>query len=186
MNKAGLIAGTVLGLTLGACASAPPATERNQTDKILVSGDGTLGTLHSYQDPGVSVAKYKSPRNVVVPALKEAYEELGIPVKVADAVSGQVGNNFFVKHWKLGDQALSHYLQCGNSSTGPAADNYKITLSVLSLVSPDSAGSKVNTVVQARADDSAGSSGSVQCQTTGFLESDLNRILLRRLGDREL
>jgi hypothetical protein len=186
VNRSGLIAGVVFSLPLIGCATAPAATERNQTDRVLVSGDGTLGTLHSYQDPGVTVAKYKSARTVVVPVLKDAYEELGIPVKVADPVSGQVGNNFFVKHWKLGDQLLSHYLLCGNTSTGPAADNYKITMSVLSVVSADSTGSKVNTIVQARADDTAGSSGSVQCQTTGYLEADLNRILLRRLGDREL
>ena len=186
MKTVGLMAGVFAGLALSGCVSAPPATERNQTDRVLVSGDGAIGTLHSYEDPGVTVARYKSARTVVVPILKAAYEELGIPVKVADPVSGQVGNNFFVKHWKLGDQLLSHYLLCGNSSTGPAADSYKITLSVLSVVSPDSSGSKVNTIVQARADDTAGSSGSVQCQTTGYLENDLYRILLRRLGDREL
>jgi hypothetical protein len=66
------------------------------------------------------------------------------------------------------------------------ADNYKITLSVLSVVSPNTTGSKVNTIVQARADSEAGSSGSIQCQTTGYLENDLHRVLLRRLGDREL
>jgi hypothetical protein len=173
-------------LALNGCASVPPPTERNQTDRVLVSGDGSLGTLHSYQDPGVTVATYKSPRPVVVQILKDTYEELKIPVKVADPVSGQVGNNYFVKHWKLGDELLSHYLLCGNNSTGPVADNYKITMSVLSVVSANGTGSKVNTIVQARADDAAGSSGSIQCQSTGYLEADLFRILLRRLGDREL
>jgi hypothetical protein len=175
-----------VSIILAGCASAPPATERNQVDKVLVSGDGAIGNLHSYQDPAVTAATYKSPRTAVVPVLKDAYEELGIPVKVADPISGQVGNNFFVKNWRLGNQSLSHYLLCGNTSTGPVADNYKITMSVLSVVSANGTGSKVNTIVQARADDAAGSSGSIQCQTTGLLETDLHRILLRRLGDKEL
>ena len=186
MTRIAPIAGAVLCLCVNGCASAPPPTERGQVDRVLVSGDGGIGTIHSYKDPGVTVATFKSPRTVVVPILKAAYEELAIPVKVADPTTGQVGNNFFIKTFRLGKQPLSHYLICGDNSAGPVADNYKITMSVLSVVSANGSGSSVNTIVQARADSEAGSSGSIQCQTTGYLEDDLHRVLLRRLGDREL
>lgn len=178
-----IFAGAVFSLTLAACASTPP-TERNQVDKVLVSTDA--GPLHSSEDARVYAAEFKSARGVVVPILRDAYEEMGIAVKVADPVTGQVGNNFFVKHGELGSTPLSRYITCGNTQTGPAADNYKVTLSVVSLVSASGTGSKVNTYVQARADNSAGSSGSVKCESVGTLEAQLHRILLRRLGDREL
>ena len=170
-------------LTAAACASTPP-TERNQADKVLVSTD--QGPLHTSEDARVYTADYKSAPSVVVPILRDAYEELGIVVKVADPRTGQVGNNFFVKHGQLGSTPLSRYITCGTTQTGPAADNYKITLSVVSLVSPSGTGSKVDTHVQARADDSAGSSGSIRCESVGTLESQIHRVLLRRLGDREL
>jgi hypothetical protein len=40
--------------------------------------------------------------------------------------------------------------------------------------------------VAARADDAAGSSGSLSCRSIGTLELALHRVLVRRLGDREI
>jgi hypothetical protein len=177
-----LAAVVAAAFVLGACATAP-APGANETDKVLASTE--LGPIHGSRDARVDTANFKSPRSVVVAVLKEAYEELGIPVKVADPVSGQVGNNYFSKTGHLGSVPLSRYVSCGNTITGPAADNYRVTLSVLSAVSGTASGTHVETHVTGRADADSGS-GSLQCESMNTLEEELHRVLLRRLGDREL
>jgi hypothetical protein len=53
------------------------------------------------------------------------------------------------------------------------------------MVGATGAGSRVETRVTARADADAGT-GSIQCESINTLEEELHRVLLRRLGDREL
>jgi hypothetical protein len=181
MNRFYVAAVSAAALAPGACATVPGAEPNS--DKVLVTTP--TGPIHTDRDVKIVSANFKSARSVVVPILKEAYEEVGIPVKVADPVNGQVGNNYFVKNARLGSVPLSKYLSCGNTLMGATADNYKITLSVLSIVAPNSGGSRVQTHVTARADGPTGG-GSLQCESNGLLEDELYRILLRRLGDREL
>ncbi|HUQ99241.1 MAG TPA: hypothetical protein VM166_07295 [Gemmatimonadaceae bacterium] len=182
MSRSRLAGVGVAALVLGACATAP-APEAKDRDKVLVSTE--LGAIHSNRDVRIARANLKSPRTVVVAVLKDAYEELGIPVKVADPVTGQVGNNYFSKTGHLGSVPLSRYVSCGSTLTGPAADNYRVTLSVLSVVGATGAGSHVETHLTARADPETGN-GSLQCESMNTLEEEIHRVLLRRLGDREL
>lgn len=172
-----------VALLITACASAT-ATPPTQIDRVIVSSDA--GTLRAYEGVPKVAATLKSPPAIVLPVLRDAYSELGIEVKVFDAASGTVGNRYFIKSYKLGGVPLSRYLDCGRTITGPAADNYKVTMSVLSVVTRDGTGSKIETLVTGRADDAAGFSGSLSCSTIGTLEAELHRVLLRRLGDREL
>jgi hypothetical protein len=181
MNRAISTGYTAFALSLSACASA--STTPNTVDRVIVQSDA--GTVRANEAVPKVAATVKSPPSVVLPILRDTYSELGIEPKVFDSSTGAVGNRYFVKSYRLGDVALSKYIDCGGTITGPAADNYKITMSVLSVVRPNGTGSKIETLVSARADDAAGGS-SLSCSTIGTLEAQLYRVLVRRLGDREL
>ena len=169
-------------LVLSGCASAN-VTPPSQVDRVIVSSDA--GTIRAQEELPTSATTVKSTPAKVLPALRGAYDELGIKVQIFDSTSsgGRVGNRYFVKSFKLGDTPLSRYLDCGGTITGPAADNYKVTMSVISVVSASDSGSTVHTRVGARADDAAGSSGSLSCRSIGTLEAALHRVLVRRLGE---
>jgi hypothetical protein len=182
MNRIRSTGYIVFAVSLSACTSATTAGP-NTVDRVIVQTDA--GTVRANEALPKVAATVKSAPAVVLPILRDTYSELGIDAKVFDPATGAVGNRYFVKSYRLEDAALSKYLDCGGTITGPAADNYKITMSVLSVVSPNGAGSKIETLVSARADDAAGGS-SLSCTTLGTLEAQLYRVLVRRLGDREL
>ena len=170
-------------VTSGACATTP-ANPAPQTDRIVVATDDR--TIHSHEDVPITEVTVRSNPQTVLPVLRGSYEELGIKVQVFDSAGangGQVGNKYFIKSYKLGDTPLSRYLDCGNTITGPAADNYKVTMSVFSVVAPSATGSSVQTHVAARADDVAAGGASLSCRSIGTLEAALHRVLVRRLGE---
>jgi hypothetical protein len=169
-------------LVPAACASTNASTP-TQVDRVIVSSDA--GTIRSHEEIPTASTTVKSTPAQVFPALRGAYEELGIKVVVFDSsgVGGRVGNPYFVKTSRLGNTPLSRYLDCGGTITGPAADNYKVTMSVLSVVSASGSGSAVHTRVSARADNAAASGGSLSCLPIGTLEAALHRVLVRRLGE---
>lgn len=175
------ISGALAGcLALNACASGS-ATTPSQVDRVVVSSD--VGNVHSYEDvPSVSVTVKAAPEAVLV-ALRGAYSELGIEEKLSGPTTRRVGNSYFSKTSRLAGVPLSRYIDCGSTMTGPAADNYPVTMSVVSLVTPDGTGSKVETLFSARTGGSSSSSGAISCRTRGTLELQLNRILVRRLGE---
>src|SRR5688572_32444203 len=51
-------------------------------------------------------------------AVKTVYEELGIPPGTNDPATGRFGNMDFWKTRRLGNEAMSAYLNCGESFTG--------------------------------------------------------------------
>ena len=181
MARVGRVAYTFFALNGCATTQTTPAP---QTDRIVVATEDR--TIRSHEDIPITAVAVKSKPEAVLPVLRGSYEELGIKVQIFDsagASGGQVGNKYFIKSYKLRDTPLSRYLDCGNTVTGPAADNYKVTMSVLSVVMPSGTGSSVQTHVAARADDVAASGGSLSCRSIGTLEAALHRVLVRRLGE---
>jgi hypothetical protein len=167
-------------LALIACASGRASTP-SQVDRVVVSTDA--GEIHSYEGvPSVQVTVRAAPEAVLV-ALRGAYSELGIEDKLSGPATRKVGNTYFRRTSRLGGVPLSRYIDCGSTMTGPAADNYPITMSVVSLVTPQGTGSKIETLLSARTGGSSSSSGALSCRTRGTLELQLNRILVRRLGE---
>ena len=117
-------------------------------------------------------------------ALKSVYVELGIPPGVSDPATGRVGNTDFWKLRRLGDQAMSNYLNCGDSFTGPAANSYRIYISLLSVVRPDGKGaSELETAFHAQAQNMEGTSADkIPCGSTGRLEERIRKSVLMKLG----
>ena len=123
----------------------------------------------------------------VFEAVKAVYEELGIPPGTHDPSTGRVGNTDFWKSRRLGNEALSNYLNCGESFTGPAANNYRIYISLISLVRPDGKGaSELETAFSAQAQNMEGTSGDrIACGSTGRLEERIRKSVLLKVGSVE-
>jgi hypothetical protein len=117
-------------------------------------------------------------------ALKQVYTELEIPPGTNDPATGRFGNTDFWKSRRLGGEAMSTYLNCGESFTGPAANNYRIYISLLSMVRPDGKGaSELETAFAAQAQNMEGTSGDrIPCGSTGRLEERIRKTLLLKLG----
>ena len=117
-------------------------------------------------------------------AVKAVYEELGIPAGTHDPSTGRIGNTDFWKSRRLGNEAMSAYLNCGESFTGPVANNYRIYISLLSVVRPDGkGGSELETAFSAQAQNMEGTSGDrIACGSTGRLEERIRKSVLLKVG----
>lgn len=129
-------------------------------------------------------APVPAPPSRVFEAVKAVYGELGIPAGTHDPASMVFGNTDFWKSRRLGDVALSTYLNCGESFTGPVANNYRIYMSLLSKVHSDGkGGSELETAFSAQAQNMEGSSSDrIACGSTGRLEERIRKSVLLKLG----
>jgi hypothetical protein len=169
---------TVIAILLSACSAVkqPPAPP----DRIIAttSGEAVLRSRELNQQGPVAVP---APPEKMLAALSAAYADLGIDVKVWDPPRGEVGNKNFTKMYRMGGQPLSDYLGCGVTTTGEAANNYRLTLSLVSQVVPEARGSAVLTTLTGFAEDLASSKGTISCSTRGTLEAKLLQIALTHL-----
>jgi hypothetical protein len=125
-----------------------------------------------------------APPNRTFDAVKAVYDELGIPAGMHDPSTGRFGNSDFWKQRRLANEPISAFLNCGESFTGPVANNYRIYMSLLSLVRPDGkGGSELETAFAAQAQNMEGSSGDrISCGSTGKLEERIRRGVLLKIG----
>ena len=137
--------------------------------------------IRSY-DPTTSIAQVSASPSVLFAAVTDAYQELGIEVKLSDPNTGEVGNKRFSAMYRLAGAPVSTYLGCGLTTTGPAADSYRVTISLVSQITPSGSGSQLGTELTATADDLASSKGHISCMTTGALEQKIADLAIKHLG----
>jgi hypothetical protein len=111
-------------------------------------------------------------------ALVEAYQGVGATPNVVVSASRTVGIREVGYSQRLGKRRLSEFLSCGSDATGlPLADQYRVTLTALSQVTPgEGGGSVVTTQVSATARSMAQSTDPVRCASTGRLEAAVNSL----------
>jgi hypothetical protein len=116
--------------------------------------------------------------------VKAVFKELEIPPGIDDPANGRFGNVDFWKTRRLAGQAMSTYLNCGESFTGPAADTYRIYISLVAIVRPVGKGaSELETAFHAQAQNMEGtSSDRIPCGSTGRLEERIRKAVLLKLG----
>jgi hypothetical protein len=171
----------VAGVT--ACASAPssgPGINMPTERTVAVDDQNVYRTTVL---PNTKAAIPAAPSRAFE-ALKQVYAELEIPPGTNDPSTGRFGNTDFWKTRRLGGQAMSTYLSCGESFAGPAANNYRIYISLISMVRPDGKGaSELETAFAAQAQNMEGTSGDrIPCGSTGRLEERIRKGLLLKLG----
>lgn len=165
-----------------ACASSGGSTSvALPTERTVAVDDNNV-----YRTTVLPNTKFPVPvaPNRVFDAVKAVYEELGVPPGTNDPATGRFGNVDFWKQRRFGNEALSSYLNCGDSFTGPVANNYRIFMSLLSVVRPDGkGGSEVETAFTAQAQNMEGSSSDrIACGTSGRLEERIRKGILIKVG----
>jgi hypothetical protein len=134
--------------------SSPGSEMPTPSDRVVATDNHT-----TYRTTVAPNAKASLPvaQSRAFEALRGVYAELGVPPSMDDAANGRVGNTNFFKSRKFGNEAMSSYLNCGNSITGSAADNYRINME-------GTAGDRI------------------ACGTTGRLEERIRQSVLRKVG----
>lgn len=163
-------------LALAACGSAgaalpDPVPERRIS---ITAAPGAMGGLQMYNEPGVGVSHVDVPMDSVLLGLPQVYEMLGIPDHGVNPEGTQYGNLGF-RARRIEGKRLSNYIDCGMGPTAiPKADDYQVTLSVLTRLTPgEDGGTMVVTTVEATGKPRAVSGNPVYCQSKGTLEKRL-------------
>ena len=173
-----IIVAALAMVSLGGCAT-PNQTAAHGDRVIATSSDGAI---RNYEGPTSGVTTVSAPPPATLAALNSAYADLGIEVKLWNPQTGEVGNKNFTKMYRLAGKPLSDYVGCGQTTTGQAADSYRVTMSLVSRVTPTASGSKIDTQLTAYAEDIASSKGTLACLTLGTLEGRLHDLAVRHLG----
>jgi hypothetical protein len=165
-------------IPLAGCATTSKMSS-TPSDRVLATTD--VGTLRTH-DPLGSDSIISAAPDTAFAALVSAYQDLDIEIKLLNSATREVGNRRFAKLYNLGGVRLSKYFGCGNSETGPVADSYRVTMSVVSRVTPSTSGSRVDTEVTAYAEDLGSSKGTISCMTLGGLEQRIHALTVKHLG----
>ena len=123
-----------------------------------------------FNEPGVEARTVGLPLIEVWAAMTGVFEELEIPAEHYNESLFEIGNAGY-RAKRIEDERMSNYLDCGNSLTGPKANEYDVTLFILTRLTPVSSDSTViETTIDANARPRATSGGSVHCTSKGEVE----------------
>lgn len=169
----------VLAFTTTACASggAPPPEAVSRVN--ITARGGALSTTEIYNDPAMVARTVPAPVDSVWPVLPRVYEILGIADAGADPARNVFGALEF-RPRRIEGKRLSTYIDCGMGVTAvPKADDYAVTMSVLTDLTPaDGNETVVTTRTQATAKPRGVSGDPVQCQSKGVLETRVAELVL--------
>ncbi len=128
--------------------------------------------------------KVSGNRDSIFTALETVFKELKLPVESRNAKSTLLNNLNADVSRRLGDVALSRYLDCGRGFSGNNADFYRITLAFSVWVEPASGEpQQLKVAIAASGRDPAGSrSAYSQCTSRGALEQRIADRVLALLG----
>lgn len=178
--KPGWSAAGVIAIIAGLFACASASTQNpSPNERVLATTD--VGTVRSH-DANAADSTIQATPDVVFSAVAAAYQDLGIEVKFVNSATREIGNKRFSKMNDLGGVRLSKYVGCGSSETGPVADIYRVTMSIVSQVTPSGTGSRVSTQLTAYAQDLGSSKGAISCLTLGGLEQRINQLTVKHVG----
>ncbi len=170
------VAGSV---ACGGAGQTPSPPGPDTVSRVYIPG-GSGTEMH--HEPGRAARFVLAPLDSVWLALPQVYDLLGISEVGAAPEEKLFGSRGF-RVRRIEGKRLSTYLDCGSGATAvPRADDYEVTLSVLtSLSQPATGGTTVLTTVDATAKPRAVASNPVHCSSEGTLELRLWELLVEAL-----
>lgn len=155
-----------------ACASSGPPPAETVTRVDVSTGVGTMGAAQLHNEPGSSSHTLPLPSDSVWRALPVVYGLLGIDGAGAVPEQRVYGVRGF-RPRRFEDKRLSNFIDCGMGRTAtPNADEYEVTMTLLSRVQPaGDAAAVLETVMEASGRPRAVSGNRVSCQSNGTLEA---------------
>ncbi len=177
-----VLAVTLSAVVVGACAYSGPATTSLEFAKVTRVEHGGQ-PVEILQDPEGVARLVAAPVDSVWLVLAEVYDRMGISVARSNRGQWELGHPGF-RARRIEGKRLSRYLNCGRSISGPLADQYSVTLSVLTRLTAAEGGTMVvTTVVGAAKSRMASSGGAVPCRSqSGKLELRLVELIVEVLA----
>jgi hypothetical protein len=170
------------------CTSGSGGAKTTPPDPIVVTDErdaalsAALGERVISNDQSI-YERVAAPPDKVYQALIVAYSELGVPATIINPKEGLVAALDRRAFSKLGTERLSRYVSCGDSMTGPRADQDRIVLSVVSWAKADGTGNtRIESRIVGNATDSGATGMRMPCTSTGELESRLHKAAKAALG----
>lgn len=174
----------VLTVLLVGCASSGSSTgsSRFRGDVQNVSVQWTGGNLDLRTTHDIVVASdtvAMAPR-AAWSGLRAVYDSLDVPVNMVNTRARALGAVRVRVRGRLGGERLSHYLHCGRTITGNAADEQDVQLTLVSQISPLPGGERsvLSSHLAAVAIRRSVSSGGTRCSSRGRLEDEIRERLL--------
>ena len=166
---------------LSACASSGATRTPLAPERTRVTRGGE--TVEIFSDSRGVARLVAAPVDSVWLALPKVYDRLEIPVAVSDPGQRTFGNPGYQAH-RIEGELLSQYLDCGRGLGGQYADQYSVTLSVLTHLTEAEGGTTVVTTVDGSARPRAVSGMPGACASkVGRLELRLAELIVEVLEE---
>jgi len=171
----------VSAVLLSACASSKgpaSAPTPDQTLRIPTNNASGGSTITMAQTESPSQRTVAAPAARIWNALPAVYETIGLPITDRNNEAHTLGTTSYKVRRKLGNTALSRYLDCGSTQGSASADSYEVLLSVTTQLLPTSTDTTaVSTTVSAMARPVFVSGEYVNCGSTRALEKRFFELL---------
>lgn len=172
----------LLAGTFSACASSDPGgTTRATPQRSMVEGGG-FGGIELFTQPGVSERTIDAASVDVWEILPSVFEQLQIPITLSDPGKKELGNQGY-RARRIEGSRMSKYFRCGTGMLGALADEYNITLSIVTrLTDAPGGGTRILTVVDAIGRPRATSGNPLRCESSGVLELRVAQLIAEMSG----
>lgn len=119
--------------------------------------------------------KLEASPDVVYQAVLKTYTDLGIPTGNTDGKSGIIGSERFERMRAIGKAPMSMSFSCGESATGPNADAFRLTIAIVTWVTPREGGGTTLGIAAAAAgaDVTGVYKNPRECGSTGRIETKI-------------
>jgi hypothetical protein len=168
------------------CASSGATTgSPSQQETTRISGGVGLPTMtvdtHPTSASGPIVVGFALDR--VWGALRAGFDSVALPVASVDQATHTISTAPLRVRRRLGDVAMSKYINCGNTQGGNSADSYEIVLSVSTRAQAAESGmTSLVTSVEAQGRPITLAGEYTRCTSTGELENRIARVVTAQLN----
>jgi hypothetical protein len=177
-------------MLLAACAPAnkedqvasPVAGITRQAELPRGETGGTLFDRHT--DDHTVVAKYVAPVPAIWDAIMATFNDKKVSLTLVDRPAGRMGDTSMklIRSWA--GQPMSTYLNCGNTMTGPRANDeriYAVLLAQMSRLRADTVAVAMHFSAYSQPIASGNTSSTGACSSTGKAEEEFLRAVSTRL-----
>lgn len=172
----------LLPIVLPACSSGSeqpsgaPVAPRTRT----VLDIGPYAPLEIFTEPGVESRTISARAEHVWAVLPAVYEQLGIPPAVSDRTHLTMGNQGYRAN-RVDGQRMNSVIDCGSGLAGPLANQYEITLTVLTALTPEGDDTVLTTTVDAFGEPRAVTGNRIHCPSRGVIELRVAQVVAETL-----
>lgn len=170
-----------MAVYVAACASSASSPAPSAPVTVNRVSDGP-NQLNLYNAAGVGARVVNATKTDVWAVLGTVYEHLQISVTLSNPAQWEFGNPRFLAR-RIERGRLSTHFDCGRTLTGHRADEYAVTLSVVTRLT-DAPGDStvVVTTVDGSAKPRATSGNAVHCASKGTLELRVGQLVIEALA----